>query len=207
MSEQRQQLMANIDRWYDEEAHQEIVDAILAYPKEERDDEILGQLAVAYNNTEEYEKALAVLDEIEERCENLGSWHYRRGYALFYLDRDEQAKQAFLRCQELEPSRKADCQYFLNWYERREKAAQATTELYTEEEMAVVEAHISTHLGEYPNVFHELASSDIHVDTCIIPPTEEHNYYTLVTLARGARSMTIQEEQREYKEDRGERCI
>jgi hypothetical protein len=37
-------------------------------------------------------------------------------------------------------------------------------ELYTEVEMNAVEAHISSHFGEYKNVLHEMVSPDIHVD-------------------------------------------
>ena len=37
-------------------------------------------------------------------------------------------------------------------------------ELYTEEEMSVVEQHIKNTFGEFENVFHELVSPDIHVD-------------------------------------------
>ena len=56
------------------------------------------------------------------------------------------------------------------------------TELYTSEELAKVEEHISHFYGEFEMVLHEVVSPDIHVDICLIPPTAEKNYYTLVTM-------------------------
>ena len=38
-------------------------------------------------------------------------------------------------------------------------------ELYTEEEMSVVEQHIKNTFGEFENVFHELVSPDISCDS------------------------------------------
>ena len=52
-----------------------------------------------------------------------------------------------------------------------------------------VEAHIEQHFGHFSNVFHEIASPDIHVDIAIVEPTPERNYYTLVTMGMGAHRM------------------
>ena len=49
-------------------------------------------------------------------------------------------------------------------------------EAYTEEEMEAVEGHIEQYFGTVENVFHELASPDIHVDICVVPPSEERDY-------------------------------
>ena len=46
-------------------------------------------------------------------------------------------------------------------------------EVYTEEEMEAVEEHIEQYFGKFENVFHELVSPDIHVDICVVPPSEE----------------------------------
>ena len=80
-------------------------------------------------------------------------------------------------------------------------------ELYTEEEMSVVEQHIKNTFGEFENVFHELVSPDIHVDICVVPPFEERNYYTLVTMGMGAHRMNVSEELAEYKLERAELVI
>ena len=55
-------------------------------------------------------------------------------------------------------------------------------EVYTEEEMEAIERHIQQYFGKFENVLHELSSPDIHVDICAVPPSQERDYYTLVTM-------------------------
>ena len=80
-------------------------------------------------------------------------------------------------------------------------------EVYTEEEMEAVEGHIEQYFGKVENVFHELVSPDIHVDICMVPPTEERDYYTLVTMGMGAHRMNVPKELAEYKLERAELAI
>ena len=80
-------------------------------------------------------------------------------------------------------------------------------EVYTEEEMEAIEGHIQQYFGEFENVFHELSSPDIHVDICVVPPSKERNYYTLVTMGMGAHRMNVPEELAEYKLERAELAI
>ena len=80
-------------------------------------------------------------------------------------------------------------------------------EAYTEEEMTAVEGHIEQYFGEVESVFHELVSPDIHVDICIVPPSEKRDYYTLVTMGMGAHRMKVPEELAEYKLERAELAI
>ena len=83
----------------------------------------------------------------------------------------------------------------------------SSPELYTEEELSAVEQHIQKAFGAFENVFHELVSPDIHVDICVVPPSEERNYYTLVTMGMGAHRMNVPEELAEYKLERAELAI
>ena len=80
-------------------------------------------------------------------------------------------------------------------------------EVYTEEEMEAIEGHIQQYFGKFENVFHELSSPDIHVDICVVPPSEERDYYTLVTMGMGAHRMNVPEELAEYKLERAELAI
>ena len=80
-------------------------------------------------------------------------------------------------------------------------------EVYTEEEMSAIEQHIGKTFGPVEMVFHELVSPDIHVDICMVPPSEERNYYTLVTMGMGAHRMNVPEELAEYKLERAELAI
>ena len=80
-------------------------------------------------------------------------------------------------------------------------------EVYTEEEMSAIEQRIKNTFGEFDNVFHELVSPDIHVDICVVPPSAERDYYTLVTMGMGAHRMNVPEELAEYKLERAELAI
>ena len=80
-------------------------------------------------------------------------------------------------------------------------------EVYTEEEMEAIEGHIQQYFGDFEHVFHELASPDIHVDICVVPPSAEQDYYTLVTMGMGAHRMHVPEELAEYKLERAELAI
>ena len=45
------------------------------------------------------------------------------------------------------------------------------------------------------------------MDICVIPPSKERNYYTLVTMGMGAHRMNVPEELAEYKLERAELAI
>ena len=89
------------------------------------------------------------------------------------------------------------------WSSRKNSAP----EVYSEDEMSAIEHHIKNAFGAFENVFHELVSPDIHVDICVIPPSEERDYYTLVTMGMGAHRMNVPEELAEYKLERAELAI
>lgn len=80
-------------------------------------------------------------------------------------------------------------------------------EVYTEEELAAVEGHIQQYFGKFGHVFHELSSPDIHVDIYVVPPSQERDYYTLVTMGMGAHRMNVPEALAEYKLERAELAI
>lgn len=80
-------------------------------------------------------------------------------------------------------------------------------EVYTPEEMEAIEAHVQKCFGPFDNVFHELGSPDIHVDICVVPPSERRNCYTLVTMGMGAHRMDVPKELAEYKLERAELAI
>ena len=87
------------------------------------------------------------------------------------------------------------------------KKAPMPTELYAEEEMDAVENYIEANFGTYGHVFHEVVSPDIHLDICIVEPTEERSYYMLVTLGMGAHRMNVPAELTDRKLERAELAI
>ena len=81
---------------------------------------------------------------------------------------------------------------------KKKKARGNSRYLYTKQELAEFEAYVEKSLGSYDHVFHEIVSSDIHLDIIIIPPTEEQPYYKLVTMGAGAYKMEIPKEFRKF---------
>ena len=53
--------LEQIAEWYVDDEPQKVIKAITALPEEEQTDLLMGELVVAYNNTEQYEKALEIL--------------------------------------------------------------------------------------------------------------------------------------------------
>ncbi len=83
----------------------------------------------------------------------------------------------------------------------------SSPEYYDEDEFETVEEYIKEYFGEFQNVFHELVSPDIHVDVCMIPPAEDRDYITLVTMGMGAHRMDVPDELDEYDLYRAELAI
>lgn len=111
MSEGLQEQLA---QWHEGDEFQKIVDVLLAIPEEERSYELTGQLARALNNLEDYETAVEILLGAETEGENDPLWHYRLGYAYYYSNRFELARDRFLRVLELAPE-DGDARMFLGW--------------------------------------------------------------------------------------------
>ena len=212
----REELLSQINEWHEVNAHQKIIDAIEALPQEEWGYELTGLLARAYGNlvmmgeaaTKEeqaglLEKAVALLETVWEDGKDDAVWHFRLGYALYYLEREEEALPCFRRAAELDPD-DSDAPYFI---QECEKILASKVVMYTGGEMEIVEKHINKYFGEVETVFHEIVSHDIHVDIYMIPPGVERNYYTLVTMGMGAHRMNVPEDLAEYKLERAELAI
>lgn len=84
------------------------------------------------------------------------------------------------------------------------KAAIDDMYLYSEKELDEYEAFIQENFGPFDEVLHEIVSSDIHLDIIIVPPTEEDNYYKLITMGMGAYSMNVPENLREEELEHAE---
>lgn len=82
-----------------------------------------------------------------------------------------------------------------------------TMYLYSTEELNEYESYIEKALGNYDNVFHEIVSPDIHLDIIIIPPTDTHPFYKLVTMGMGAYMMNVPNELKEYQLEYAELVI
>ena len=99
----KDELLKKIEDLSDLEKDQEIIDMIGALPAEQLNNEIIGQLGRAYNNVQNYEKAIEVLKSIEKDEKNTMLWNYRMGCSYFYLKDYEKAEEYFLKAYNLEP--------------------------------------------------------------------------------------------------------
>ncbi|WP_338551547.1 Imm51 family immunity protein [Paenibacillus sp. KS-LC4] len=90
-----QQLLAQINLWHEEEAFESIVERLQEIPEADRDYEVIIQLARALNNTACYRDALKQLSFIAEQGKHDPLWHFRQGYAYYFLARYVDALQAF----------------------------------------------------------------------------------------------------------------
>lgn len=79
--------------------------------------------------------------------------------------------------------------------------------LYRRRDVCCGEAYKKVFWRNLIHVFHELVSPDIHVDICVITPSEERDYYSLVTMGMGAHRMNVPEELAEYRLERAELAI
>ena len=91
--------------------------------------------------------------------------------------------------------------------ENGEEAPQREPELYTEDETAAITAHIEKYYGKIKTISHDNNPDGVCADICIIPPSIERDYYTLVTCGAGAHVMDVPEDLKGYDIERAELLI
>jgi tetratricopeptide (TPR) repeat protein len=206
----REALLVRIQDWHENDEHEKILEEIDKIPREFWDYELTCLYARALNNSEQYEEALELLMNIKIHGRYDALWHFRTGFSLYYLGKEEEAAEYIQKAIELGDDCKDTRELLkacLDEAEKKKISRQYNPVLYCEEEMSAVERHIEKHFGPFKNVFHELASPDIHVDIVIIEPTPKRNYYVMVTLGMGARKMDVPAELEEYKLERAELLV
>lgn len=121
----RDDLLAQLDKWHEEDEFQEIVDAIMEIPAEDREYVLINHLGRAMNNLERYEEAIEQFITIEEEGKDDSLWHYRIGLAYYYLDQYDDASREFEISDQLDPGDE-DTLEFLEWI--RSKTTQKPVE-------------------------------------------------------------------------------
>lgn len=114
----RDELLEQLDLWHEEDEFQEIVDAIMEIPPEDRDYVLISHLGRALNNLGQYQDGLEQLMSISEEGEDDPLWHYRVGVAYYYLKKYEEALGAFETADKMEPEDE-DTLEFLRWCRRK----------------------------------------------------------------------------------------
>jgi tetratricopeptide (TPR) repeat protein len=204
----RETMLSNIHEWHDNDEHEKILEEIDKIPREFWDYEITCLYARALNNIEQYEEALNLLLNVKTLGKNDALWNFRTGYSLYFLEREEEASKYLQKAIDLGDDTEDTGRLLSASLEEAKQKKNIKTEfdpvVYSEEELDALEQHIERYFGPYKNVFHEIASPDIHVDIVVIEPIPERNYYVLVTMGMGARKMDVPEELEEYHLKRAE---
>lgn len=94
-------LIRKLDRLHDEDKFFEIIEIISEIPEKDRNYEIISHLARAYNNVDYYTAAIEQLLLIKDKGQKDSLWHFRMGYAYFYLGKYESALKEFKLAYEL----------------------------------------------------------------------------------------------------------
>ena len=119
-----------------------------------------GLLARSYNNQGNYNEAIEQLLSVKEECKEDALWFYRLGYAYYYLNQLDKAQKAFERSLELDPSDEDAKEYIENC---KNGVLPHNPEMYEEEELDALEAHIDKFFGHSDHVFHEIASPEVSI--------------------------------------------
>lgn len=126
----REELVAQLELWHEEDEIQEIVDAVMEIPVDERDYELISHLGRALNNLERYEEALEQFMTVEEEGKDDPLWHYRVGFSNYYLKQYAKAASEFEIADRLDPEDE-DTLEFLE-LSRRKAAKKAAREAAAE---------------------------------------------------------------------------
>ncbi len=207
-----------LEQWNDADEYTRCIEAIEAIPKEQWDYQLTLLLGRAYSNLavlgdhrerqgqddddvdqEVLVHALEIFESIREEGQRDPYWYSRMAYALYMAEgREAEALEYARKWLALDPENENakqlvdDCVDYLRQEDRRELFAHL--DLYDKADMDAIEAHIETHFGKFDWIMHETIPGEyVHLDICVIPPREDHDYYTLVTMGMGAYTMNAPE--------------
>jgi len=92
----KKRLLRTLDKWHLENKFDKIINAILDIPEIDRDYAVINHLARAYNNIGSYKDAIEQLFSVKDKCKGKDPfYHYKLGYAYYYLDKFEEALNEF----------------------------------------------------------------------------------------------------------------
>ncbi|MBE1553973.1 immunity 51 family protein [Sporosarcina limicola] len=102
----KKEQLKELNRWFEQGDHQKIIDEIVALPDTDIDYELTGHLIRAYNNIDDYDKAIRLLLSVQDQGKEDSLWHFRLGYAYYYSGRAWEALQQFEIAYQLNPADK-----------------------------------------------------------------------------------------------------
>lgn len=212
-SRNEQALLEQLDAWEREGKYRAMAEAVLYLPPQDRNSAFTARLAAAYAGLGEWQKAIRTLEglfpeqgeDADFQCRLAEAW---RGFALSGQaeDRDDALENAWF-C--------AERALMIGGSRRAEELAAGIeadygrpfAEVYTQEEREAAEAHIAAYFGPIETVWREAISIGVRLDLAVIPPHDDKDYYTVVTVGLGAHRMDVPPELAEYRLERAELAI
>lgn len=124
-----QEWLDRLNSWHEDGWHGDIAEAIEQLPESERDDEIVSRYGRALNNLGRYSEALQQLLKIEPQRRHDSVWHFRVGYACFFLQQWQEALAAFEKSEKQEPDNEVTLEFIEDSRKMMARHAEAVREL------------------------------------------------------------------------------
>jgi len=124
-----EELLDKLVSWYEEDRHDKIAEAIEQLPESERGYELVSHYGRALNNLGRYTEALQQLLSVESQGRQDSVWHYRVGYAYFFMQQWEESLSAFEQADKLEPDDAATLEFIETCRNLMERQAEAVREI------------------------------------------------------------------------------
>lgn len=96
-------LLEQLTLWHNKNQYKKIINKIIEIPEADRDYELICHLGRALNNQDNYNEAIKCFLSVQEQGEYDPLWHFRIGYAYFYLKKYKEAYVAFEQSVALDP--------------------------------------------------------------------------------------------------------
>lgn len=214
---QYKDLLSQIEIWNHDEEFEKIIDALTEIPEDDRPYELSMLLSGAYVSLDKYDEAIEILESIEpnDNEDENAEYFFYLGVAYYYSGNYEEAIPCFEKTHILNPkdidtllflcfatSEYGNDELFSEYSKKLEEldkdlydsyfnSQNTVAETYSDEEAVSLEIFIENNIGEYNNVLRDVSTTDISCDLLLIPPSDEHDFYTLVSCGMGAHKMNI----------------
>ncbi len=213
----------------EKEKFNDVIKKIESLDKEEIDNSTYIILAHAYGCIGNDEKTLEILSEISDDVEDDDiAYHFELGSCLYSLNRYDEAIAEAEKCLEID-GQFADawlllCYIYIETNDKEnfdyvsKKAREIDPdsfeeffgtaqnifnfECYSKNDAERVASHIEKYFGNITDIFNCSDNDTVPIIVVAIPPTEEKNYYKLVTLGMGAYKANVPKELAEFKMNR-----
>jgi len=96
-------LLEQLTLWHNQDKYKKIIAKIMEIPEADRDYDLVCHLGRALNNQNNYNEAITYFLSVQEQGQQDSLWHFRIGYAYYYLKQYKEAIVAFEQSVALNP--------------------------------------------------------------------------------------------------------